>query len=60
MPNRKKSLSERKKPMSFSIKTSIAEEFVELCITNSLIASNEVEAMIQSRINVLNSRYKSQ
>lgn len=58
MPNRKKSRSQRKKPMSFSIKTSIAEEFVDLCIINNLTASNEVEAMIQNRINVLNSQSK--
>lgn len=59
MPNRKKSRSQRKKPMSFSIKTSIAEEFVDLCIINNLTASHEVEGMIQNRINVLNSQSKA-
>lgn len=59
MPNRKKSRSQRKKPMSFSIKTSIAEEFVDLCIINNLTASHEVEGMIENRINVLNSQSKS-
>lgn len=50
MPNRKKSRSQRKKPMSFSIKTSIAEEFVDLCIIHKVVASHEVEAMIEDRI----------
>jgi hypothetical protein len=59
MANRKKSRSQRKKPMSFSIKTSIAEEFVDLCIMNDLVASHEVEGLIQNRINVLNSKFKS-
>ncbi len=58
MPNRKKSRSQRKKPMSFSIKTATSEEFIDLCIIHKLIASNEVEAMIEDRIIELNSYSK--
>ena len=59
MPNRKKSRSQRKKPMSFSIKTAISEEFVDLCIINNLIASHEVEIMIENRIKELINKPKS-
>ena len=48
MANRRKVRSQKKMVVSFSVKTSIAEEFRDLCDINKKIPSNEVERMIEN------------
>lgn len=47
MANRRKSRSQRKKVVSHSIKTGIAEEFRDLCDINKLCPSNVLEELIE-------------
>jgi hypothetical protein len=46
MANRKKVRSQRKVPQSFSIQTSVLEEFRDLCSINNLNMSNVVNELI--------------
>ena len=54
MANIKKSRSQRKKVMSFSVKTAIAEEFTDICRVSGKIPSHTIEEMIRNFINVYN------
>lgn len=48
MANRKKTRSQKKKVVSYSVKTAIAEEFRDLCDIDKKIPSHEIEKMIEN------------
>ena len=48
MANTRKPRGEKKKPVSFSIKTRVLEDFQDICSRKGLISSHEVEKLIEN------------
>ncbi len=46
MANTKKKPRERKKSVTFSIKTGTHDDFIEMCLKNDLVPSNVVEELL--------------